>query len=163
MTLTKGGHISINNKPKIMKNLIFLIMVLISVTSISQELEKNPDTGKFEYTEVVDQTRTVVSFKDRMTSLGYKNVETTETSASGNSLANEQVMGFVVEMIYDAVIEVKDGRYRIKITNVHIKDTKGTYILEDMGGYQKKWLKKFNNRLPEIVSQLKKENAPDKW
>ena len=146
-----------------MKTSVLLIALFITVFAYSQELKENTDTKKFEYIEVVEQKRTVESFNSRLKSLGYKEIETSEYEVQGQGQINEKVMGFVVELFYDATIELKDEKYRIKITNVLVKDVKGTYILEDMGGYKKKWLKKFNKRLPEIVSQLKKENTPDKW
>lgn len=145
-----------------MKKIISILLLSTSL-SFSQELTKNLDTGKFEYIEIVNEKTDNESFKSKLSNLGYKDFIETNNSIKSQGFFNEQVMGFVVEIFYDTTIEFKDDKYRIKINNVLVKDNRGTYVLEDMGGYQKKWLKKFNQKLPEIIEKLKKESVKSDW
>ena len=145
-----------------MKKIISILLLSTSL-SFSQELTKNSDTGKFEYIEIVNEKTDNESFKSKLSDLGYKDFIETNNSIKSQGFFNEQVMGFVVEIFYDTTIEFKDDKYRIKINNVLVKDNRGTYVLEDMGGYQKKWLKKFNQKLPEIIEKLKKESVKSDW
>lgn len=146
-----------------MKKITLILLFFISTTMNSQELKRNSDTGKFEYIVVVDGNRKVGSIEQRLKDLNYSDITNSTKEITGRSQINEQVMGFVVELFYTATIEFKDDKYRIKISNVNVKDTKGNYVLEDMGTYQKKWLKKFNNRLPEIVEKLKTDSQKSEW
>jgi len=145
---------------------IFLFLVMVTGFLSAQQLTKNSD-GRFEYIETVGQKRTIDEIKVRLSELGYKDLSASESSVSGTGYINDQVNGglasFGVEMRYDLIVDVKEDRYRITVKSVHVKDHKTDYILEDMGRYQKKWLSKFSDRLPAIITSAKEQSKSKDW
>lgn len=143
---------------------ITLLLLLITYSGFGQEISINPDNGMYEYTEIVDQPRTVDSLKETMNNLNYTDIEVNTNSIKGSSVITSSVNWLPVQIFYDAVISVKDSKYRIKISNLVGKDEKKSYNYEGMKGHKKKWQKKFNEQLPYIISKLKKEvTNNDDW
>ena len=146
-----------------MKRLALLTILFVFYAGSAQELKKNLETGKVEYIEIVEEPRDIPTLQKRLSELGYKNIAAQTASVKGRGLVNEEVPGFVVEITYDAILETKDSRYRISIANVTVKDKMGVHNLEDMGGFQKKWIKILNSKMPEIITKIKSKSSAKDW
>lgn len=139
----------------------YILLFFISTTCFAQSVELNPDTKIYEVV-VIDSLDTspedrLESFKKQMTALSYEDVNASENSLSGQSYFTKKIYGSAMEVHFNTVIDFKDNRYRITFNKFYVNDVRyGQYTFEDMKkSNRKRWIDLVNEKIPEIISQLK--------
>lgn len=145
---------------------LFLLLLFVSAVGFSQQVTMNETLKLYEYTHVKDFSGEATDrsklFLDKMRELNYENIESFEGGVKAESFVTKMIMGSAMEVHYNALIQFKEGKYRLTINNFRIKDVRyGTVAVETLGkGSQKRWVGFINEQLPQIISNL--ENI-DKW
>jgi len=139
----------------------YILLFFISTTCFAQSVELNPDTKIYEVV-VIDSLDTspedrLELFKKQMTALSYEDVNASENSLSGQSYFTKKIYGSAMEVHFNTVIDFKDNRYRITFNKFYVNDVRyGQYTFEDMKkSNRKRWIDLVNEKIPEIISQLK--------
>jgi len=142
--------------------LLLSFFLLCSVLSNAQELSKNPDNNIYEFSQVINNAVTSEKALSQLRELKYVIIETGESFIHAEGSFSHMVMGnFPVEIRYNVIYEFKDDRYRLKINRFVLQDKNPVAVpLEDMKSHTKRWIKKINEKLPDIVKALEiKENT----
>lgn len=149
-----------------MKKLISFLLVLFSTVCFSQQVSMNETLKMYEYSHVRDFSgdpaeRSKV-FINKMRELNYKNVESFDNGLKGENFFTKMIMGSAMEVHFNALIQFKDGKYKLTINNFTINDVRyGAVALETLGkGAQRRWVNFINEQLPQVINNL--ENT-DQW
>jgi hypothetical protein len=149
-----------------MKKIFAFLFLLFSTLCLSQQVSMNETLKMYEYSHVKDfsgdSAERYKLFVNKMRELNYKNVESFDNGLKGENFFTKMIMGSAMEVHFNALIQFKDGKYKLTINNFTIKDVRyGAVALETLGkGAQKRWVNFINEQLPQVVANL--ENA-DKW
>lgn len=146
-----------------MKKILFLLL-FVCANIYSQKLSLNESTNFYEFSKIVETNdeKTKGKFIKRFKQINLENIESSEKSIKGNGFTNHLVGGYAtVEINYTVKVDFKKGRYRMTITNFKLTDKNGSNPLEGMRSYKKKWLKKINKKLPEIISNIENLNTKE--
>lgn len=147
-----------------MKKLTLLILsIFISsliIKSYAQKVELNETTKIYEYSHVKDFTGDTKNrldlFSDKMKELNYSDISKSESDIKGESFFSKLIMGSAMEINYQALIQFKEGRYRLIINKFSIKDQRyGIMPLENLREKsQQRWIELINEKLPEIIKNI---------
>ena len=150
-----------------MKNIIKLLIFITVLNVSAQELSLNESTNFYEFSKIVETNDEKIQgkFSQRFKQINLENIEINENSINGKGFTNHLVGGFAtVEIHYSVKIDFKEGKYRLTITNFKLTDKNGSNPLEGMRSFKKKWIKKINKKLPEIITNIEKvDEKLDKW
>ena len=133
---------------------------------MGQTVKLNTDTGIYEVV-VIDSlskksTDRLLDFKKQMDLLNYSDINSNESTISGESYFTKQIMGSAMEVHFNAVVEFKEDRYRITLNKFYVNDVRyGQYTFEDMkSGNRKRWINLVNEKAPDLIQRLK---YVDEW
>tara|TARA_R110002050_G_scaffold270290_1_gene413325 strand:- start:33 stop:494 length:462 start_codon:yes stop_codon:yes gene_type:complete len=147
-----------------MKKLTFIIFVtfvsLLTVQSFAQKVELNETTKIYEYSHIEDFTGDIKSrldlFSSKMKELNYSDISQSESDIKGESFFSKLITGTAMEIHYQALIQFKEGRYKLTINKFAIRDQRfGTMPLENLRKKsQQRWIELINEKLPGIIKNL---------
>jgi hypothetical protein len=147
-----------------MRRLLLITFLFISIHTSAQQLSLNESSKLFEYSHVKEGDKTVDQQRARLEELGYKNITADPNKVSSEGFTSHLVGGFAtVEIRYNTRYEFKEGRYKLTLTNFVLTDKNGSQALENLGSYQKRWIKTLNKKLPGIVAQLENGVSDNNW
>jgi hypothetical protein len=143
-------------------------LLLAGIHVHGQELTLNPANNYYEYSAVkpLPASATPAVFAERLAALNYRKLMASGDSAlTADGFTSHLVGGFAnVEIFYTAKLMLRQGRYRLTLTNFVLTDKNGSNRLEGMGAFKKKWVRIINEKLPAIVSQFEATTkTDDKW
>lgn len=145
-----------------MKALLITFMALMATVDSPQILTFNNDTAMWEFAEVYDGTEVNGLLLNRLKATNYTILDNSSERIEALGKTSHLVGGFTtVEIEYKALIEFKDGRYRVKLSGWVLTDKNGSNPLENMKGFTKKWVKIINQKLPGIIESINNYNASD--
>lgn len=152
-----------------MKNLTLFILLFACLTSFAQEIDiqKDPKTGRYAYSEVVTVTHNTKSElfnKAKMWAALYykdaKEVIQIQDEENGIMVLNGSTetgwMGKPGYISYTLTIKFKDSRYKIDLTNFsYYSDGSGNVHLDSAVAFRKSLTKNMNKKLGRTVFNLK--------
>jgi len=151
-----------------MKNLLIIsCLCLLNINAISQKITISNSSKKYEYSHVKEFEGNVgdrlTLFEKKMNELNYSNVNSSDNQIKGESFITKVLTGTAMEVHYNLVIQLKEGRYRLAVNDFTIKDQRfGTYILEDLKERsQKRWVSFINEKLPDIIKNVESKVDED--
>lgn len=148
------------------KSALMLFLLGISLASFSQKLSLNESTNFYEFSKVVKAKDSLIKdkFLKRFKAINLKNIKDQSTSITGKAETTLFSVGYPVPINYKVKIEFKENRYKLVLTNFVLTDQRGNGPLESLGSYKKRWIKKINKKLPEIISNIEKvNNKSEDW
>lgn len=146
--------------------LLLFILTIHCTSSYGQEITLNESTNFYEYSFVKDSIGNdlMKKFENRLRALNYKEISILENSISGKGFTNYLVGGFAtVEITYVVKINFKENRFKMTFTNFVVADKNGSNPLEGLGSYKKNWIKIINEKLPDIVKNVRNLKNEDDW
>ncbi|MFB9055085.1 hypothetical protein ACFFVB_18535 [Formosa undariae] len=150
---------------KIKLLILFVSISYLSLNASAQEVTFNESLNLYEFTKVQEyegdiQTRLKI-FENNLKELNYDDTEISEDRVKGESFFTKMIYGSAMEMHYNALIIFKEGRYKLTINNFKINDVRyGTVALETLKkGSQKRWVSFINENLPQVISNLEKQDT----
>lgn len=154
-----------------MKNIVLAsIFIIVLVTqSVSQSIELNEKTNIYEFSHVEEFKGSIDDrlnlFIDRLKDLNYSNINQNERDIKAESFFVKVIFGSAMEVHYNVLISLKEGRYKLKINNFTINDVRyGEYILEDIKkSSQKRWVKFINEKLPKEIENIERDEIEEEW
>ncbi len=145
------------------KNVLMLFFIGISLVSFSQKLSLNESTNFYEFSKVVEVENDSINkkFTKRFKQLNLEDIEISEKSIKGIGVTSDLVFGIPVVIRYIVKVEFKEKKYKLTLTNFLLEDQRGKHPLEGMKSFKKRWIKKINKKLPEIISNIENLNTKE--
>lgn len=146
-----------------MRYTLLLFFFGYSLYSYSQTISFNSETKVYEYSEVVEFESSISETLEQMyftmKELNYSNLEKTETDITGNNFFFHVITGTALEVRYSVIILFRDGRYKLTVNNFTLYQAgHGTMRMEGVRKKARdKWVQIVNDKLPEILIQLKQK------
>lgn len=138
------------------KLLLSFVILLISINSFGQ-LTLNSSNNFYESSKVIltKDSEMIDKLENRFNEINLTEIKRTKNKLTGHGFTNHLVSGFAnVEIKYKVRIDFKESKYKLTLTNFTLKDVNGEIPLEGAGNFKKKWIKKINKKLPEIISNI---------
>ncbi len=150
------------------KRLLIPVLLLLNTCLMAQQFTPN-ELGNYTYQEVVKVAPpTAEALATPLFEAGFRDISTEQGNnviASGKF--STTAMSVLIQVHYNLLVELKDGRYRFTVSNIQFENVAGS--LQDFDGapakHQRRWLDKLNEELPEIVRKVKYsvEGGQDEW
>lgn len=131
------------------------IQLLFNTCLTAQQLQLN-ELNEWYYQEVVEETLT--SPGTPLATAGFKLSTDKPTLAVAEGSFNVAQSTVAIGVYYELTVEVREGRYRLSISNFEIQNSMGSRnSLGDVKEkHQQRWVKLINEKLPAEVLKIKK-------
>ena len=146
-----------------MRKVIVLLTIFISTNFYSQKLALNKPTNFYQFSKVVEVESDSINkkFTKRFKQINLKDIEISEKSIKGTGVTSHLTLGVVIAIKYIVKVEFKKNKYKLTLTNFLLEDQRGKHPLEGLKSYKKRWVKRINKKLPEIISNIEKLNIKE--
>ena len=140
-----------------------LVLLGISLASFSQKLSLNESTNFYEFSKIVktNDGKIKEKFIKRFKQINLEDIESSEKSIKGTGVTSHLASGIPIAIMYLVKVDFKEKKYKLTLTNFLLEDQRGKHPLEGMRSYKKRWIKKINKKLPEIISNIENLNTKE--